>query len=66
MVSYLRNGRSFPIYLGSLAERDKDQRGGVIWLGEPNARNFSVLPQEERRKVFIEGIPFCLWHPAGK
>jgi len=44
----------------------KGPRGGVIWLGEPNAvEPFSVLPQEERRQVFIEEIPFCLWQPTG-
>lgn len=42
-------------------------RGGAIWLGEPNAMDLlSVLPQGERHQVFIEGIPFCLWHPAEK
>jgi dolichyl-phosphate-mannose-protein mannosyltransferase len=38
--------------------------GGVIWLGEPNAKEvLAALPTGSREEISVRGVPFCFWRP---
>lgn len=60
------NGLTRGSYWKDYISAHQHQRlGGVIWLGQPEAREIlAAISPGSRRVVIVEGIPFCIWKPS--